>query len=40
MQQMKKKANASRQRMKRMVFKPYEPSDKSYGAVCKIEVDS
>ena len=31
---MKKKANASRQRIKRMVFKPLEASDKSYGAVC------
>lgn len=30
---MAKKAAESRQRMKRMIPKPYEPADKSYGVV-------
>lgn len=30
---MAKKAGESRQRMKRMIPKPYEPADKSYGVV-------
>ena len=31
---MEKKVSESRQRMKRMIPKPYEASDKSYGVVC------
>lgn len=34
---MAKKASESRQRMKRMVPKPYEESDKSYGVVCILQ---
>ena len=32
---MAKKAAESQQRMKRMIPKPYEASDKSYGVVCR-----
>lgn len=31
---MAKKAAESQQRMKRMIPKPYEAADKSYGVVC------